>query len=123
MKTTRHWWERGYLRSDAIGKVLSNLNAERFARKLPPMAQLPMVAHEFRNWPTSRRRGACSDSPYSPLASAPALLERPEPEGAAGMVAVEGTGEIPGHGGGQTETERAKAGATGDRVRNRKPEA
>src|SRR5450759_3470111 len=37
-----------------------------------------------------------------------ALLQRPLPEGGTGMVAVEGPEEIPGHGGGQTETERSK---------------
>jgi hypothetical protein len=44
------------------------------------------------------------------------LLQRGVPAGGARVVAVEGTGEIPGHDGGQTETERSKPALPGARL-------
>ena len=46
---------------------------------------------------------------------AAALLQRAVPEGSAGVVAVEGPGEVSGHGGGQAETQRAKPALPGAR--------
>src|ERR1039457_6433711 len=46
---------------------------------------------------------------------AAALLQRRVPEGGAGLVAVEGAGEIPGHRDRQTETQRAKPALSGAR--------
>jgi hypothetical protein len=46
-------------------------------------------------------------------AGAPALLQRRMPEGGAEMVAVESPREIPGVGGGPTETERSKPTLSG----------
>src|ERR1039457_5496454 len=46
---------------------------------------------------------------------AAALLQRRVPEGGAGLVAVEGPGEIPGHRDRQTETQRAKPALSGAR--------
>jgi hypothetical protein len=43
------------------------------------------------------------------------LFQRGVPAGGAGVVAVEGTAEIPGHDGGQTETERSKPALPGAR--------
>jgi hypothetical protein len=44
----------------------------------------------------------------SATTGAAALLQRAVPEGGTFVVAVEGAGELPGHGGGQRETQRAK---------------
>src|ERR1019366_1121312 len=49
------------------------------------------------------------------LAATRALLQRRVPEGGAGLVAVEGAGEIPGHSDRQTETQRAKPALSGAR--------
>jgi hypothetical protein len=45
---------------------------------------------------------------FSSPAGAPALLQRAMPEGGAGMVAMESSAELQGHGCGEKKTERAK---------------
>ena len=64
---------------------------------------------------SAERMRAALSSP----AGAPALLQRGLPGGGAEMVAVEGAAKIPGDGGGQAETERAKPALPGAR---QKPE-
>jgi len=51
----------------------------------------------------------------SSATSTAALLQRAVPEGGAGVVTMESTGELSGHGGGQTEAQRAKPTLPGAR--------
>jgi hypothetical protein len=54
-------------------------------------------------------------APLSAETGAAALLQRAVPEGGAGLVAEEGAGELPGHGGRQTEAQRAEPTLPGAR--------
>ena len=71
-----------------------------------PAADAPVFAQRMR-------------AAVSPAAGAAALLQRPMPEGGAGMVALEGPAKIPDHRRRQTETERAKPAVPGE---SQKPE-